>query len=56
MKEAVKSQVRARAEDCCEYCRMQAEYSHDPFSIEHIVPVAKGGSDEPDNLAWACNN
>jgi hypothetical protein len=24
------------------------------FHIEHVVPQAAGGSDEPDNLAWAC--
>jgi len=46
--------VRSRAGDCCEYCRAQAEFSHDPFSIDHIVPQANGGADDQENLAWAC--
>lgn len=54
MTEALKSAVRIRANNCCEYCRSQAEFSHDPFSGEHIFPVTKGGTDDLDNLAWSC--
>jgi hypothetical protein len=32
----------------------QEKYSPDYFSIEHIIPQAKGGSDHADNLAYAC--
>lgn len=54
MTEAVRSFVRDRAQGCCEYCRAQAKFSHDPFSVEHITPVVKGGTDDPENLAWSC--
>ncbi len=54
MTRAVRAAVRERAKNCCEYCRAQAGFSHDPFSAEHIFPVAKGGTDEAENLAWSC--
>ncbi len=25
-----------------------------PFTVDHVVPLAEGGSDKPDNLALAC--
>jgi hypothetical protein len=43
-----------RANRCCEYCVSQAKFSPDPFSIEHIVPRSKGGSDLAENLAFSC--
>lgn len=43
-----------RAKGCCEYCLCQAQFSPDPFSIEHIVPQSKGGSDLAENLAFSC--
>jgi hypothetical protein len=54
MKVSLRKAVCERALDCCEYCQMQAILSHDPFSAEHILPIAKGGLDELENLAWAC--
>lgn len=50
----LKKLISERARDCCEYCLSQAKYAPDPFSIEHIMPRSKGGSDDPENLAWAC--
>ena len=49
-----KAVVKQRAKDCCEYCWSQEEYSPDTFSVEHIIPLAKGGTNEADNLANAC--
>jgi hypothetical protein len=43
-----------RAGHLCEYCRTPAAYSSTRFSVEHIIPRAIGGSDAPDNLAYAC--
>lgn len=43
-----------RANGCCEYCLSQVKFSPDPFSIEHIVPRSKGGSDLEENLAFSC--
>lgn len=46
--------VAARAGQRCEYCRMHQELQGAEFHGEHIVPRTLGGSDELDNLAWAC--
>ncbi len=43
-----------RANGCCEYCRSQAQFAVQSFSIEHIVPRSVGGKAELDNLAFAC--
>lgn len=49
-----KNVVATRARYCCEYCLCQAKFSPDSFSIEHIIPRARGGKDELENLALAC--
>ena len=51
---AQKQFVAERAGHCCEYCFSQLRFSPDPFSVEHIIPVAKGGNDEVNNRALAC--
>ncbi|MEM7372962.1 MAG: HNH endonuclease signature motif containing protein [Bacteroidota bacterium] len=49
-----KTQVLQRADGRCEYCKSLRKYSPQPFTIDHILPVALRGSDELDNLALAC--
>jgi HNH endonuclease len=46
--------VAIRAVFCCEYCRSQEKYSPDYFSVEHIFPRVKKGTDALFNLAFAC--
>ncbi len=46
--------VIRRACGCCEYCWAQERFAPDPFSIEHIVPISKGGTNEFTNLAYSC--
>jgi hypothetical protein len=56
MDRAVRSLVRDRAGDRCEYCGMRQNFT--PFAVfhvEHIIPKHHGGSDDPSNLAYACN-
>ena len=43
-----------RARGCCEYCRSQARFAMQSFSVEHIVPRSGGGETTLDNLALAC--
>lgn len=55
----LRREIIERANECCEYCKAQQRYSHDYFSIEHIVPKVKKGETQPENLALscqACNN
>lgn len=54
MNKALKGQVQQRANGVCEYCRAQAQFSPSSFSVEHIIPLVKGGVDDLDNLAFAC--
>lgn len=49
-----RARVVERAKGCCEYCQSQEQYSPDPFSVEHIIPLSKGGANDMDNLAFAC--
>lgn len=46
--------IAERARGCCEYCRSQARFAIQPFSVEHIVPRNQGGQTALDNLALAC--
>lgn len=46
--------VLERAHACCEYCQSQMRYATHGFSVEHILPKAKGGTDDLENLALAC--
>ena len=46
--------AESRAGQRCEYCHMYQALQGASFHIEHILPVSLGGSDEPDNIAWAC--
>ena len=49
-----RNSVIRRACSCCEYCWSQEKYSPDPFSVEHVVLVSKGGTNDEDNMAYAC--
>ncbi len=51
---SIRGKVEKRAEKLCEYCRSPLEFSPDPFSVEHIFPISKGGTDDLENLALAC--
>ena len=47
--------ISARAGQRCEYCRMHQELQGAVFHVEPpSLPRKLGGSDELDNLAWAC--
>jgi hypothetical protein len=43
-----------RAGGCCEYCKSQARFATQSFSVEHIVPRSQGGKTNLDNLALSC--
>jgi len=46
--------VRQRAGQQCEYCRIPEMAFRLSFHVEHVVPLQHGGTDQPENLAWAC--
>jgi HNH endonuclease len=47
--------VAARAVYRCEYCHAPETVFNFPFKVEHILPQARGGSDDLDNFALACH-
>jgi hypothetical protein len=49
-----RNEVAQRAQFCCEYCQSQLKYSADSFSVEHIIPLSRGGHEEISNLALSC--
>ena len=56
MDPALRSLVRRRAADLCEYCRLpQAASRFVRFHVEHIIARQHGGLTEPENLALACS-
>ncbi len=56
MDNTLRSQVRRRADDVCEYCRLpQVASRFVRFHVEHIIARQHGGTDELDNLALACS-
>lgn len=56
MDQALRTEVRRRVGDVCEYCRLpQAASSFARFHVEHIIARQHGGPSELDNLALACS-
>jgi len=48
--------VASRAGHRCEYCRAPEAVFNFPFEVEHIVPIARGGTQQESNLALACRS
>lgn len=46
--------VAARAAHRCEYCHAPEAAFNLAHEVEHILPVARGGANDMDNLALAC--
>jgi HNH endonuclease len=52
--ESIKIVVFKRANQQCEYCLINENFSFFSFHIEHIISMKHGGKTELDNLALAC--
>ena len=46
--------VIERAGGCCEYCRVNLDYSDVAFHIEHVIAESHGGKTDENNLALSC--
>jgi 5-methylcytosine-specific restriction endonuclease McrA len=51
---AIRKQIRQRAYSRCEYCRLPEALEVYPFHVEHIISKKHDGTDDIENLAWAC--
>ncbi|GGA23285.1 HNH endonuclease [Okeania sp. KiyG1] len=47
-------QVHQRANYLCEYCHASEKWHYVKFTVDHIIPINKAGSNSIDNLALAC--
>jgi len=52
--DGVREHVRQRANHRCEYCQSHQKYVMGRLQVDHIIPVARGGSDDEENLCLAC--
>lgn len=52
--ERIKARVRVSAGNRCGYCLTQQRYAMQVLEIEHIIPAAKDGADDEENLWLAC--
>lgn len=54
MDKRLDQEVRRRAKDICEYCRMPQTFYRHRFVIDHIIARQHGGPTTPENLALCC--
>jgi hypothetical protein len=52
--ETIRARVRQRANNRCEYCLSPQAFVMGRLQIDHVLPLAKGGSDSEANLCLAC--
>lgn len=52
----LKSKIRRQAKNRCGYCLTPQEIVSMTFEMEHLRPVADGGTDDEENLWLACRN
>lgn len=50
----ITKKIRQRAKFLCEYCHSNERWQLIPFTIDHIISISNGGTDELENLAFAC--
>ena len=56
MEQAIRNEVRKRAVNRCEYCRLrQQDEEENPFHVEHVIAQQHGGTHDLNNLALACS-
>jgi CRISPR/Cas system Type II protein with McrA/HNH and RuvC-like nuclease domain len=50
----LKAKVRKSSKYRCGFCLFQESYSHTTFQIDHIIPIAKSGTNDEENLWLVC--
>ena len=53
--EQTRAQVQARANFACEYCGVSESDAGGELTIDHYQPQTAGGSDQAENLVYACH-
>jgi 5-methylcytosine-specific restriction endonuclease McrA len=47
----IQQQVRQRALELCEYCHASEKWQYVLFTVDHVIPLSKNGTDTINNLA-----
>jgi hypothetical protein len=50
----LRERIRIQSGDRCGYCKSSQRYVFVPLEVDHIVPQARGGTDDEENLWLAC--
>lgn len=50
----LRNRLQSMDRHCCAYCQTSEANSGIPNACDHILPIAKGGKTELDNLCLAC--
>ena len=50
----IREKVRQTAQHRCGFCLFQEYYSLSVFQIDHIIPLAEGGTNDEENLWLVC--
>lgn len=48
-------QIRERARDCCEYCRIHEADNYIWHEVDHVISRKHRGTTESSNLCFECN-
>ncbi len=54
MDAGTRNQVKQRAGERCEYCRLPDSADEWPFHVDHILARVHGGLDDLSNICWSC--
>ena len=46
--------IAERASHLCEYCGLHENYTNKKHEVDHVIPIKHRGSDDLNNLSWAC--
>lgn len=46
------TQVRQRSQGLCEYCHASEQWQYVCFTVDHVIPLTKGGSD---HFIWSAD-
>jgi len=52
----IQRKIRQDAKNRCGYCQLPQEILMGKLEIEHLLPLAEGGTDEEENLWLACRD
>lgn len=52
----LRNHIRAKYHFACGYCGVNEVWAGGELEIDHFQPSSQGGSDEPENLVYACTS